>query len=151
MWSRFDQLQIDPGRLKCFHACFLPRSSSRMRAIHVGFVSPRPAATATGPAWPFTLDSSWALTRLGVDDAAARMLGTALVAVTLGAFSLAAIASLGFLPTALWTVGAIVGALSSLALLGLFFQAWLVLGVAIDVAILWVVLIARWVPEWLAA
>jgi hypothetical protein len=46
-----------------------------------------------------------------------------------------------------WTAGVAVGAIASLALLVLFFHPWLVLGVVIDVVLLWAVLAARWVPD----
>lgn len=120
-------------------------------AIHAGFVSPRPPATAGGPAWPFTLDRSWLLAPLGAVPDVARLLGLALVAATVGGFALGAIAALGFLPASLWPVGVSLGAVASLALLLVFFHPWLVIGVAIDVALLWFVLVADWAPEGLGA
>lgn len=115
-------------------------------AIHTGFVSPRPAATAGGPAWPFDLERSWLLSTLGLDGEAGRLLGIALVAVTLAGFGLAAVAALGLLPTAVWQAAITIGAVASIAVLALFFHPWLVLGIAIDVALLWAVLAARWLP-----
>ena len=38
-------------------------------AIHVAFIAPPPPATADGPAWPFTTDRAWLVTRLGLDPA----------------------------------------------------------------------------------
>jgi hypothetical protein len=116
-------------------------------AIHAGFVSPRPPVTAGGPAWPFTLDRSWLLAPLGVGPEVARLLGLALFAATMGGFASAAIAALGILPAALWPAGVAVGAVASLALLLLFFHPWLLLGIAIDLVLLWAVLIADWAPE----
>jgi hypothetical protein len=49
--------------------------------------------------------------------------------------------------SALWTAGASVGAVASAALLVVFFHPWLLLGVLIDAAVLWAVLIARWEPS----
>lgn len=118
-------------------------------AIHVGFISPRPPSTGRGPQWPFELSRSWALTRLGVDADLGRVLGMALVAVTLGGLALAAIAALGFLPAAVWPAAAAIGAIASIALLVLFFRPWLVLGVGIDLVLLWAVLVMRWAPGWL--
>lgn len=46
----------------------------------------------------------------------------------------------------LWVPAVTVGAVASLALLGRFVQPWLVLGVAIDLVLLWVALVAAWVP-----
>lgn len=59
-------------------------------AIHAAFVAPRPPATAGGPAWPFDLGHSWILGPLGLDAEVGRVLGLALIAVTLGGFALAA-------------------------------------------------------------
>jgi hypothetical protein len=119
-------------------------------AIHVGFISPRPPSTAGGPQWPFELSRSWALTPLGVDADLGRILGMALVAATLGGFAIAAIAALGFVPAAIWPAASAIGAIASIALLLLFFHPWLVLGVGIDLVLLWAVLVVRWGPGWLA-
>jgi hypothetical protein len=115
-------------------------------AIHVGYLSPRPPATAGGPPWPFDLTRSWLLGRIGVDATSARALGIALIAVTLGGLALAAIAAFGFLPPLVWLAAVTVGVTGSLALLVLFFHPYLVLGVAIDVALLWAVWVAGWQP-----
>jgi hypothetical protein len=115
-------------------------------AIHASFLSPRPPATAGGPAWPFELARSWVLTPLGVQPETARLLGMALVAATVGAFALAALAATGPLPAELWGPTTAVGAVASLALLVLFFHPWLVLGLAIDLGLLWAVFVASWTP-----
>ena len=120
-------------------------------AIHTGFISPRPPTTAGGPPWPFAFDSSWAFNAVGVDPSVTRLLGSALVAAVLGGFALAALAALGVLPAAVWPPAAAVGAAYSVALLLLFFHPWLLLGVAIDVVLLWAVLVVRWAPDWLAS
>lgn len=116
-------------------------------AIHAGFLSPRPPVTAGGPAWPFELGRSWILGPLGVDPELARALGFGLVAVTFGAFALAALTALGVAPAAIWPAAVAIGAVASLAVLALFFQPWLVLGVGIDLVLLWAVLVANWVPD----
>ena len=113
--------------------------------IHAGFLS-RPPATAGGPAWPFELCRSWLLGPLGLSADVTRMLGLALFAATAGGLALAALAAIGLLPEALWAPTATVGAVASIALLLVFFHPWLVLGVAIDLALLWAVLIASWSP-----
>ena len=114
--------------------------------IHASFVSPRPAQTAGGPAWPFDLAHSWLLTPLGMAPDLTRVLGLALLAVTVGAFALAALAALGITPASLWTPAIIVGAAASIGLLGAFFHPWLVLGIVIDVALVWLVSVGRWQP-----
>jgi hypothetical protein len=115
--------------------------------IHAAYLAPRPPATATGPAWPFELERSWLLGRLGSTEEAARVIGIGLVALTIGGFALASLAALGIAPAALWTAGLAAGAVASLAVLVLFFHPWLVLGVAIDLVVLWAALVARWAPE----
>lgn len=115
-------------------------------AIHAGFVSPAPPATAGGPQWPFVLVRSWLVGRLGLDAAAVRLLGRALTALTLAGFALAALAALGVLPAALWAPAAISASVASLALHLACFHPWLVLGVAIDLGILWAVIVVGWTP-----
>lgn len=116
--------------------------------VHLLFFAPPPPppATAGGPTWPFALDSSWALTPLGIGADATRILGTALIALTIAGCSFAAIVALGVLPRSLWVPAVITGAVASLAVLLVFYRPWLTLGVAIDVVLLWLVLVADWVP-----
>jgi hypothetical protein len=116
-------------------------------AIHASFLSPRPPATPGGPAWPFELARSWVLTPFGVQPETARLLGMALVAATVGAFALAALATAGLLPSELWEPASAAGAVASVALLVLFFHPWLVLGLAIDLGLLWAVFVAGWSPH----
>jgi hypothetical protein len=113
--------------------------------IHASFLAPRPAPTADGPSWPFDLDRSWLLSPLGVPPAVTRLLGTAFVALTIGAFALAAVVALGVLDD-LWVAAALIGAVSSLGVLGLFYRPWLTLGIVIDAVLLWAVLVAGFVP-----
>lgn len=120
-------------------------------AIHAGFISPRPPATAGGPPWPFSFHSSWAFNALGVDPWVTRLLGSALLGAVLGGFTLAALAALGVVSAAVWPLAMATAAASSAALLLLFFHPWLLLGLAIDIVLLWAVLVARWAPDWLAS
>jgi hypothetical protein len=115
-------------------------------AIHLSYLSPRPPATASGPQWPFALDRSWLLTPFGVGTEVMRLLGIALAAVTLVAFTVAAASALGIAPSAVWTPAVASGAAASIALLAVFFHPWVVLGVVIDVALLAAVLLGRWTP-----
>jgi hypothetical protein len=91
------------------------------------------------------------LGRLGLEGDVARLLGTALLALTIGGFALAALAAVGVAPAGAWAPGIAAGAAASLGLLILFFHPWLALGVAIDLVLLWAVLVTRWTPEALAA
>lgn len=119
-------------------------------AVHLGFVS-SPPATAGGPQWPFELGRSWALTPLGLDGAASRPLAIALLAVVFAGYAVAALASAGLLPSGLFVGGVVAGSVASVAMLVLFFHPWLLIGVALDVVLVWAVLIARWLPEGLGS
>ncbi len=116
-------------------------------AVHAGFLSPRPAPTPGAPAWPFELGRSWVLSPAGVGPDAARLLGTALVAVTIAGFALAALTVVGIAPAGLWRPAVAVGAAASVALIGLFFHPWLVLGLGIDAVVLWLALATEWGPR----
>ena len=118
--------------------------------IHASFLAPRPLATAGGSTWPFELKRSWLLSRLGVEPELLRVLGLTFVAATAGGFALAAIAALGFAPAGVFAAAVALGSMSSFALLVVFFQPWLVLGLVIDLVLLWAVLVANWAPSWLS-
>ena len=116
-------------------------------AIHAGFVSKRPPEKPGAPPWPFDLGRSWLLSRLGVPAATVRLVGVALVAATIGGYALAALATLGILPAGAWGATVAVGSIASLALLLICFHPWLVVGIAIDLLLLWVALVAAWTPD----
>jgi hypothetical protein len=118
--------------------------------IHASFVAPRPPATAGGPEWPFALGHSWVLSPIGLSSDSVRVLGVALVAAVIAAYTLAALTAVGFAPDALWVPSVVTASLASLALLVVFFHPWLALGVAIDAVIVWAVLVAGWAPEGIA-
>jgi hypothetical protein len=115
--------------------------------IHLSFVSPRPKATAGGPAWPFDLDRSWILTPLRVPPSWLHTLGVVLLVLILGGASLAAATSLGIGPDSLFVPGIVLASVASAGMLLLLFHPWLTLGIVIDVALLWAVLVAGWRPE----
>jgi hypothetical protein len=114
-------------------------------AIHASFLAPQPPVAADGPRWPFELNRSWILTPLGVQPETTRLVGMAFAAATIATFALSALAAAGFIPAGLWVPASAVGAVTSLALLALFFDPWLVVGLLIDLALLWAVLIG-WTP-----
>jgi hypothetical protein len=116
-------------------------------AIHAGFLSKGPPPKPGAPPWPFDLERSWLRTRLGVSPGTVRVLGLALVAATIGGFALAALATLGVLPAGAWGAAVAVGSLASLALLVVGFHRWLFIGIAIDLVLLWVALVAAWTPD----
>jgi hypothetical protein len=114
--------------------------------IHILFLGPRQPTIADGPAWPFATESSWLVTRFGVQPDAVRDLAFASVAVIVAAYALAAIVALGFGPAALWLPAVVIGSAASIGLLGICFHPWLSLGVGIDVVLLYAALIVGWVP-----
>jgi hypothetical protein len=116
-------------------------------AVHLLFFVPKPAATPGGPSWPFELGRSWALSPFGLAPDTLRILGIALVAVLIGAYALAALATFGLGPAGLWVPAVAAGTIASLALLGLFYLPWLTIGVGIDIVLLWLVLASSWAPE----
>jgi hypothetical protein len=115
--------------------------------IHLSYLTPAPPRTAGGPEWPFAMDRSWLVTGVGVDPDVARTLGTVLVAPTAALFVAAGLATLGWLlPTAWWPTLVVGGSVLSAITLALFFHPWLVLGLVIDWALLWAVLVLGWSP-----
>jgi hypothetical protein len=117
---------------------------------HLAFVVPTPEpakATISGMEWPFDLGRSWPVTRIGLDARIVRGAGVVLTTVTAVTSLLAALATIGFLVPAEWWSGLVVLlAVSSLLLLTLCFSPILLNGFAIDLALLWLVLLSGWSP-----
>jgi hypothetical protein len=106
--------------------------------IHASFLSPKPKEHR-GPHLPFNLDSSWLF------ESAGRPLGVLLVYVTAAVFLLAAASSVGlFVPGAWWQTLVKLGSASGALLLVIFFEAWLTLGVLINLGLLYAVLRLGW-------
>jgi hypothetical protein len=118
--------------------------------VHVMYLVPQPRATAAaanGSQYPFELDHSRALSALGLAPAAQRLLGTLLVAATIGGYLVAALATIPVIvPPSAWAGLVVASSVASLALLGLFFNRNLVVGVAIDVVLLAVAVSSVWMP-----
>ena len=115
--------------------------------VHVMFAVPAPAATEGGPDWPFDMARSWAINGAGLDLNVVRAVGLALIAVVVGGFALAALATVGILvPSAWWQPTVAVAAVASAVLLVVFFKPQLVLGLGIDAVLLWVVAAEVWMP-----
>jgi hypothetical protein len=120
--------------------------------IHASYLAPAPQRTAGGPEWPFEMTRSWLVSALQLDPGMVRIAGTTLVAVTVGLLAVAALAAAGWIvPAAWWPALAASGAVASLATLVLFFHPWILLGVAIDLALLWAVLALGWRPDGITA
>lgn len=114
--------------------------------IHLGYLTPAPRTAANGPPWPFAMERAWPA-RVGVPLAALRVVGGLLVIALIVAFGAAALAASGFLvPADTWPVLTAGGAAISALTLALFFHRWLVIGLAIDVVLLYAVLVAGWQP-----
>jgi hypothetical protein len=115
--------------------------------IHVMFVMPAQSATAAGPDWPFNIARSWALTGVKLNPNVIHVVGMALVAVVVAGFALAALSTVGILvPPGLWQVTVAVSALASAAVLLVFFDLQLVLGIGVDAGLLWIVVARAWAP-----
>ena len=115
--------------------------------IHLLFVTPRPPARPGSPAWPFDLHRSWLFDFLRPPLRAVGGFALGLVVVTLASDVLAALATLGVLSAGWWDVTVAIGALSSLALLVAFLHPRLLFGIAIDLVLLWVAVVAAWTPD----
>ncbi len=114
--------------------------------IHFLFFVPAPPASSAGTVWPFNLGQSW-LGRVGLDAAAVRIAGVVLVVAVAGCFLLAGLATANLIvPADWWRALVIVAGLVSVVTLVLFFDAQLLLGLAIDGVLLYVVASAAWVP-----
>ena len=115
--------------------------------IHTLFVVPAPATTAGGAEWPFDLTQSWLVTSVGLDVNLVRVIGIALIGVVVVGLLLAALGTVGILVPSGWWPALVVGsAAASAVLLVLFLNPQLVLGLAIDAVLLWVVLDSVWSP-----
>lgn len=93
------------------------------------------------PAWPFRSDRSWL-----VPEAIRRPVAIGLVAVVVVGFTLVGLAVWGVPGLAsIWPALVVGAALASLATLVLYFDRQLLVGVAIDVAL---IVVALWRPGW---
>jgi len=113
--------------------------------IHGLFLVPRPPDS--GASWPFDPSDSWLLARIGVEPDVARGLAMVVAAVAVAAFIATAITWIGVLPIDWLQPIATVATVAGLVLLGIFFQPWLTLGVAIDAVLLWGLVVSGWSPE----
>ena len=102
---------------------------------------------ATAPDWPFDLRASWLATRSGSGPGAFVAMGRVLALVTFVLSLLAALATVGILVPAAWWQGLVVGSsLASLAMLVVWFAPMLLLGILIDVALVWLAIAGPWSP-----
>ena len=115
--------------------------------IHAGYLSPAPPRTAGGPEWPFDMGRSWVVTSAGVPSDLVRTIGAILVVATVILFVGSGLATMEFVvPRDWWPSLVTSGAIASVLLLVIFLHPWLVLGLLIDAALLYAVLVAGWDP-----
>jgi hypothetical protein len=116
--------------------------------IHVLFVTPAPASAAQPGAaeWPFDMSRSLLATRAGTDLNLVRLVGTALVCVVALGFVLTGLSTAGILIPSGWWQGLVVVSAAASVVLVLFFNFQLVLGLGLDVVLLWVAFAAIWTP-----
>ena len=87
---------------------------------------------------------SWAVTGAGLDLSVVRAVGVALIVIVAGGFALAALSTVGLVVPAGWWQAAVgASAVTSVVVLVLFFNPQLVLGIGIDVVLLWAVAAGR--------
>lgn len=106
--------------------------------IHASYLTPKPE----DPQYPFSFDKGWFASLAGV---AAQPIGIVLVIVTVGAFLLAGLGFLG-VPglVVIWKTLLAIGAVASLLLLSLFWHLWLVLGIVINIVLLYGIFKLHW-------
>lgn len=115
--------------------------------VHVGLAAaPDPNESESKPGAFFTAPQrSWLLPQLGLKPAAIRRIGILLVVFTTLGFVLAGLGVFGVPGLAeLWRTSAVVSAVLSLLLLLLFWHPWIILGVLIDVGIIFSLVWADW-------
>ena len=99
--------------------------------LHASYLTPKP----DDPNYPFYLDRGWFADMAG---SSAKPIGTMLVIITVVAFAMTGLGLLG-LPVAygLWKAALLIGAIASLLLLVLFWHSWLMLGIVINIVLLY--------------
>ena len=96
---------------------------------------------------PFDLGGSWLASNAGLDAELVRVIGAALVIAVAVAFVLSGLATAGIVvPSGWWRPLVAISAVMSRRDSGAFFDPQLVLGLAIDGVLLWVVVAAVWMP-----
>jgi hypothetical protein len=113
------------------------------------FAVPAPAtpAPAGGMEYPFDVNQSWLVTGRAADVAIVRGLVVALVVLTVIGYALAALATMGVgVPTTLWPMLVVAATVASAALMVIGLGPALALGIAIDVALIALVVTSAWSP-----
>jgi hypothetical protein len=115
--------------------------------VHAGLAAaPVPDDPDSNPGAFFTSpERSWLLPKLGIKPSTVQWIGIGLVAMAILGFILAGLGVFG-VPglDQIWRTTAVVSAAVSLLLLGLFWHPWLIVGVLIDIGIIFSLLWANW-------
>lgn len=98
--------------------------------VHLLYFAPRPG----DPSYPFVAEDRWLAKTLRLQPSVAWAVARTLAVAGAIAFAISGVALLA--SADLWKAAAVVGSATSLVLMLLFFHPWLVIGIAIDVAIL---------------
>jgi hypothetical protein len=117
--------------------------------VHVMFAVPAPAAPAPagGMEYPFDVNQSWLVTGHIADVTVVRGLVIGLVTVTVLGYGLAALATVGFgVSVSLWPILILAATAASAGLMVIGLTPALALGIAIDVALIAVVVGRIWSP-----
>jgi hypothetical protein len=90
---------------------------------------------------------SWPVTAAGLDAGHAKAIAVVLIGAVIVGFTLAALATVGLvLPVAWWPALVAISAVLSLVLLGLCFHPQLLVGIALDLVLLWLAILTQWRP-----
>lgn len=120
---------------------FVPQAAPQPRA------EAQPTAAGSAMAWPFDLSRSWLSGTGRLSAGTVRATAVGLVGLVVVGFGLAGLATGGLLvPAGAWSALLVVAAVGSLATFALVPGVGLLLGVAIDLAILWLATGAAWAP-----
>lgn len=99
--------------------------------VHLLYVTPGPK---DDPAHPFVPGSRWIVRAVGIAPGTAKAVAGAMAVLSAVLFAVAGIAALA--DASMWQPTAVVASVCSLVLMLLFFHPWLLIGIAIDVAII---------------
>lgn len=117
--------------------------------VHLMFVFPKPERPddANGGEYPFDFGRSWLIRGQGLNVGTVRTVGLLVMVATFALSLLAALSTVGLLiPAELWAPLMIGAATASSVMLALFYSPALVLGFAIDAALVVLVFSGSWSP-----
>lgn len=115
--------------------------------VHMMFATPPAQPGTPGAEFAFDANRSWPVTARPVDVGTMRALVVGLVVLTILGYLLAALSTLGLvLPTALWPVLVIGATVASGGLMVIALMPGLALGIAIDIALVAIVVTRAWSP-----